>query len=101
MCNLKNKDANEPIYKTEIESQMQKTKVLPEGKGEGGIHWEISTDIYTLLYIKWITDKDLLYSTETSTFYSVMTYRGKESDYTSIKILKYIYFKKKDCGIWS
>ena len=37
-------------------------------------------DIYTLLYIKQITNKDLLYSTENSTQYSVMTYVGKESE---------------------
>ena len=36
-------------------------------------------DIYTLLYIKWITNKDLLYRTENSTQYCVMAYVGKES----------------------
>ena len=48
------------------------------GKG-GGISWEIGIDIYTLLYIKQITNKNLLYSTGNSTQYSVMTYMGKES----------------------
>ena len=51
-------------------------------KGErevGGINWEIGIDIYTLLYIKQITNKDLLYSTRNSTQYSVMNYVGKES----------------------
>ena len=43
---------NEPIYKTEIESQMYKTNLwLARGKVGGGINWEIGTDIYTLLYI--------------------------------------------------
>ena len=41
--------------------------------------WEIGMDIYTLLYIKKITNKDLLYSTGNSTQYSVMVYMGKES----------------------
>ena len=45
----------------------------------GGINWEIGIDIYTLLYIKLITNKDLLYSTGKSTPYSVMAYMGKES----------------------
>ena len=36
-------------------------------------------DIYTLLYIKQITNKDLLYSTENSTQYSRVAYMGKES----------------------
>ena len=48
------------------------------GRG-GGINWEIGIDIYTLLYIKQITNKDLLYSTGNSTQYSVMAYMGKES----------------------
>ena len=40
---------------------------------------EIGIDIYTLLYIKLITNKNLLYSTRNSTQYSVMTYMGIES----------------------
>ena len=44
-----------------------------------GINWEIGIDIYTLRYIKQITNKDLLYSTGSSTQYSVMAYMGKES----------------------
>ena len=35
--------------------------------------------MYTLLYLKWITNKDLLYSTGNSAQYSVMAYMGKES----------------------
>ena len=35
--------------------------------------------IHTLLYIKYIANKDLLYSTGNSTQYSVMAYMGKES----------------------
>ena len=59
---------------------MQKINLwLPGGKGEGGINWKIGTDIYTLLYIKQITNKDLLYSTGNSTQYSVMAYMGKDS----------------------
>ena len=45
----------------------------------GGINWEIGIDIYTLLYIKQITNKDLLYSTGNSMQYSVLAYMGKES----------------------
>ena len=80
MWNLKN-GTNEPIYKTEIESQKQKTKLMitKGAKGGGGINWEIGIDIQTLLYIKQITNKNLIYSTENSIQYSVMTYMGKES----------------------
>ena len=45
--------------------------------GRAGIHWEISTDIYTLLYTKEITNKNMLCSTGNSTQYSVMAYMGK------------------------
>ena len=41
------------------------------------MHLEIGTDICTLLYIKCIAYKNLLYSTRNSTCYSVMTYMKK------------------------
>ena len=34
---------------------------------------------YTLLYIKWITNENLLYSTGNATQYCAMTYMGTES----------------------
>lgn len=46
--------------------------------GGGGINGEIGTDRYTLLFIKQITNKGLLYSSGNSTQYSVMVYIGKE-----------------------
>ena len=74
ICGILKNGTNELTNKTEIESQMQKTTLwLPGGKG-GGINWDIGIDIYTLLYIKQITNKDLLYSTGNSTQYSVMAY---------------------------
>ena len=59
-----------------------------------GINWEIGIDIYTLRYIKQITNKDLLYSTGSSTQYSVMAYMGKES-----KKKKSGYMEKKNVVI--
>ena len=52
------------------------------GCGAGGwwIDQQFGINIYTLLYIKQITNKDLLYSTGNSTQYSVITYMGKESE---------------------
>ena len=41
---------------------------------------EFGTDIYTLLYLKCITNKDLLHSTANSTQYSVITNMRKESE---------------------
>ena len=44
------------------------------------IHYEpFGIDIRPLLYIKYITNMDVLYSTRNSTQYSVMTYMGIES----------------------
>ena len=48
------------------------------GEKREGINQEVGTDMFTLLNIKWITDKDLLYSTENATQYSVMMYMGKQ-----------------------
>ena len=48
--------------------------------GWGEINWKIGIHIYTLLYIKQITNKDLLYSTGNSTQYSVMAYMENESE---------------------
>ena len=42
--------------------------------GDGGIEWEFGTD--TLLYLKQIINKHLLYSTENSAQYSVITLSG-------------------------
>ena len=47
--------------------------------GEVGINWEVENDIFTLIYIKQITNKNLLYSTGNSAQYSVMTYIRIES----------------------
>ena len=53
--------------------------MVTRGERGGGIHWEIGIDIYSQPYIKWITNKDLLYSTGNCTQYSVMIYMRKES----------------------
>ena len=43
-------------------------------RGEKGRwrNWEIGIDKYTLLYTKEITNENLLYSTGTSTYYSIL-----------------------------
>ena len=45
----------------------------------GGINWEIGTDRDTLLYIKQVTNKGLLYSPGDSAQYSVVAYMVKAS----------------------
>ena len=44
----------------------------------GGINQEFGINIHTLLYIKWITNNDLLCSTRDFILYSVITYVSKE-----------------------
>ena len=71
---------NELIYKTETDSQTQKTNLwLPKGKGEGRVRleaWEqqIQTTIYK------INNKDLLYSTGNYIQYLAINRNGKESE---------------------
>ena len=43
----------------------------------GGIKWEVGINIHTVLYIKQISNKDLLYSRGKSTQYCVTTYMPK------------------------
>ena len=52
----------------------------------GRINWKVGIDIFTLLYIKQIANKNLLYSTGNSTQYSVMAYMGKESEKERIDV---------------
>ena len=44
------------------------------------IGWEAGTDIYTLLYAKLISNKDLPYSSGKSIRYSVIAYIRNESE---------------------
>ena len=55
---------------TDLENELMVTR--GEGSG-GGVDWEFGIDMYTLLYLKEITNKDLLYSTGNSAQYSVIT----------------------------
>ena len=76
---IKDKSIKSKKKKIEIESQMQKTKLWLSGGKSGGINWEIDIDIYTPLYIKQITNMDLLYNIGHSTQYFLMAYMEKES----------------------
>ena len=58
-----------PVCRAEIETQMQRNKRMDTkggkwqglGGGGGGMSWEIGIDIYTLICIQQITNKNLLY----------------------------------------
>ena len=79
--NFKKNNTNELIHKTETDIQISKTN-LGYQRGNmwaGGINQELGMNIYTLPYIRWITNNSLLYITGNSAQYSVITYMRKES----------------------
>ena len=63
VCGLKKKkkDTNELTYITKHKEthRLRKRAILP---GEGIVR-ELEVVMYTLMYLKWITNKELLYST--------------------------------------
>ena len=58
----------------------QQTYGYQRQKERGGINEEFGISRYTLLYIKEINNKDLLYNTGNCIQYLVITYNGKESE---------------------
>ena len=55
--------------------------VLLKGKhGRGRIKWKVGIDMYTLLYVEQMSNKDLPCSTGKSTEYSIVTYMRKEPE---------------------
>ena len=60
-----------------------------EGEGFGrGMEWEVGVSRCKLLYIEWINNKVLLYSTENYIQYPMINHNGKE-----------YFFKNKDVYI--
>ena len=74
-------DTKELIYNTEKDSDFEIKFMVTKGEMlGGGINWDFQINIYTLLYIKYITKKGLLHSTGKYIQYSVITYMWKESE---------------------
>ena len=63
--------------------------MVTKGEKGGMINWEYRINRYTQLYIKQLSNKDLLYSTGNYIQYLVITYNVKESENEYIFI--YIY----------
>ena len=62
------------LHRTETGSQTQRVSYDYSVEGEGGgeeVVREFGIDMYTLLYLGWITKKDSLYSTGNSAQYYV------------------------------
>ena len=64
MWNLKY-GTNEPIYRTETDSQIWRTDLWLLGSvgGRRGMDWEFGVSRCKLLHLEWITNDVLLYST--------------------------------------
>ena len=58
---------------TDIEKNLMVTK---RERGGGEINQQFGINIYRLLYIKLITDKDLLYSTGTDNYFVILNQLG-------------------------
>ena len=56
------------------------------GYQRGQMDWGSGTGICTLLYMERMANGDLLYSTENSAQYSVITHMGKESEKEWIRV---------------
>ena len=75
---------NLSIYKTETDSDIENRLVVAKGEGGGGgKDWEFGVSRCKLVYIGWINNKALLYSTENYIQYPMINHNGKE------------YFKKE------
>ena len=76
MCNLK-KRVQMPLSTNRNSYRCRKLTYDDQGISRGGIKWKSVIDIYILLHVKQITNKDLLYSTGNCTQYLVITYNEK------------------------
>ena len=56
------------------DAEVENGHVDTEGEGEHGVNWEIRIDIYTLPCVKYRASGNLLYSSGSSAWCSVMTY---------------------------
>ena len=67
MYNLKRDDKNEFNYKIERLTVLENKFMVAAGEGCGtGIVRGFLMDMYTLLYLKWISNKDVPYNTGNS-----------------------------------
>ena len=77
--NLKINDIRKRIYQTDKTHRLREGNYGFQGEGWGnGIVKEFRMDRYTLLFLKWITNKDLLSSIGNSAQYYVAAWMGGE-----------------------
>ena len=74
MCNIKRNDTNELTKQKETQRLREQTYGC---QGDGTVS-KFATDRCTLLYLKWITNKDLLYRIRNSARCYVAAWKGGE-----------------------
>ena len=111
ICGIQKNGTDERIFRAGIETKMQRKDMWTQrgqgggGEGEGGTNWEIRIDIYTLPCVKQIASGNLLYSTGSSSWCSVVTYMGgmgvgvegrskREGIYVYIQLIPFIVEQK-------
>ena len=78
MWNLKY-DTDDPIYETETKSGTENRLVVAKGEGGGrGQEWEFGISRCKLVYIEWINNKVLPYSTGNYIQSPGINHNGKE-----------------------
>ena len=83
MWNLKRNATNELIYETDLQTQRMNLQLL---EGRYGGRREFGMDMSTLLYLKWITNKDLQYSAGNAAQCFVAAWMGREFGGERIRI---------------
>ena len=67
------------LFTKQKQTHRQRTDLwLPRGRCGGGMNWKFGIIKYKLLYVEWINNKALLYSTGNSIQYPVRNHHGKE-----------------------
>ena len=79
---------DEFIYETETDSQTENRLVVAEA---GGIDWEFGISRCKLLYMEFINNEVLLYSTGSYIQYPVINHNGKEIQSMCVCVCVYKY----------
>ena len=80
------------LFTKQTHRPRKQTCSYQRGKVGGRDKLGTGVNIYTLLNIKWINNKDLLYSSRNSTQYFIIIYMGKnDTNYTYMYMYTYIH----------
>ena len=78
---------------------IENKRIVTKRDGDGEIGQEFGINMYTLLYIKQKSNKDLLCSTRNYIQYLIIAYKGRESEEESIFVYMSAYTSDSLCCI--